>query len=137
MTATDAFHIFLGAALVAVGVLIAALADRIRSVRSTKEAAPRERESRVQSAPTPVVEWRRADKLHGPASKQQRSARTESKVQAGATDGADDVIAALVSAGYKKPIAAEATWACSSAERASVEDWTRAALRRCARGAMS
>jgi hypothetical protein len=50
------------------------------------------------------------------------------------TDGAEDVVAALVAAGYKKQIAADAALACSGAERATIEDWTRAALRRCARG---
>jgi Holliday junction resolvasome RuvABC DNA-binding subunit len=62
--------------------------------------------------------------------------RIESKVQA-STDGSADVIAALVQAGYKKPEAAEATWGCSAAERATIERWTGAALRRCALRAMS
>ena len=44
---------------------------------------------------------------------------------------------ALVAAGYKKPVATEATWACGAGERASIEGWTAAALRRCARGGMS
>jgi Holliday junction resolvasome RuvABC DNA-binding subunit len=50
---------------------------------------------------------------------------------------ADDVIAALMAAGYKKPIATEAALGCGQAERATIEHWTRAALRRCAKGVAS
>jgi hypothetical protein len=125
----NALSMLFGAALVALGVLAAALADRIRGLRISRETAPRERTSRAQSAPAviPVVE------LTATKPRQPR----EPKAAQTSTDGADDVIAALLGAGYKKPVATEATWACSAAERATVEGWTASALRRCARGGMS
>jgi len=128
----NALSMLFGAALVALGVLAAALADRIRGLRISREAASRERTSRTHSAPAviPVVE------LHPPAATKPRQPR-EPKAAPTSTDGADDVIAALIGAGYKKPIATEATWACSAADRATVEGWTASALRRCARGGMS
>jgi hypothetical protein len=129
----NALSMLFGAALVALGVLAAALADRIRGLRISREAASRERPSRAQSAPAviPVVE------LHPtPTATKPRQSR-EPKAAQTSTDGADDVIAALIGAGYKKPIATEATWACNAAERATVEGWTASALRRCARGGMS
>ena len=43
---------------------------------------------------------------------------------------ARDIIAALMSVGYKKPAATEAVMACSAADRATLERWTAAALRR-------
>jgi hypothetical protein len=142
MNLNSVLFMLLGAALVAVGVLAAALADRIRGQLPVREAAPRERASRTpspqptkspatQHAVIPVVELPRAPVV--PPAKPQR--RVEPKQPS--ADGADDVIAALVASGFKKPIATEATWACSVAERATVEDWMAAALRRCARGAMS
>jgi len=67
-------------------------------------------------------------------SERARAPRSQSKAQQAA---ADDVIAALVAAGHKKQVATEAVWGCSAAERATVEDWARASLRRCARGGMS
>lgn len=135
MTGTSILYMLLGAMLVAIGVLAAALADRIRGLRIAREAAPRERASRPQFAPAviPVVEA--AELLRATPAKP-RAPRAAPKVQTG-TDGADDVIAALVGSGYKKPIATEAAWACSSAERASVESWTLAALRRARSGGMS
>lgn len=140
MTLNSVLFMLLGAALVAVGVLASALADRIRGLRGSREtSSPRERTSRAAPAPQPsravisVVEA--AEPLRAtPPAKPQR--RVEPKPQPSA-DGSDDVITALVTAGYKKPIATEATWACTAAERATVEGWTAAAFRRCARGAMS
>jgi Holliday junction resolvasome RuvABC DNA-binding subunit len=131
----NALYMLFGAALVAIGVLAAALADRIRGIRASRETAPRERASRAPSVPAqsarqviPVVELPRA-----PMPKQPK-ARPEPKAD---TEGGDDVIAALVAAGFKKPVATEATWACSASERATIESWTASALRRCARGAAS
>lgn len=129
----NTLFMLLGAALVAIGVLAAAAADRIRGLRISREAAPRERAPRAPSVPAqqerqaiPVVE------LPRPTVPKQPKAPPKA-----ANDGSDDVIAALVATGFKKPVAAEATWACSAAERATVESWTAAALRRCARGGMS
>jgi len=135
MNLNSVLMMLLGAALVAVGVLANALADRIRGLKIAREAAPRERASRVQSAPAiiPVIE----PELVRPApAKPPRAPRIEPKPTA-MTEGGEDVIAALVAAGYKKPIATEATWACGAGERASIEGWTAAALRRCARGGLS
>lgn len=136
----NTLFMLLGAALVAIGVLAAAAADRIRGLRISREPAPRERSTRSQSPATqqerqptqqarqaiPVVELPRAPK--------QPKTPPGPKVE---TEGGDDVIAALMATGFKKPVATEATWACSAAERATVESWTAAALRRCARGGMS
>jgi len=128
MQLSNVLPTLLGAALVAIGVLAAALADRIRGVRPAREPVPASRAARAPRAAIEVVEPEPT-----PAPKPERAIREKPKAQ----DGAEDVIAALVGAGYKKPIATEATWACSQAERATIEDWTRAALRRCARGGMS
>jgi hypothetical protein len=126
----NALSMLFGAALVALGVLAAALADRIRGLRVTRrDAEPRERARREPSVPIqqaiPVVE----------TVKQPRAPRVEPKVAR--DEGGDDVIAALVASGFKKPVATEAAWACSAAERTTVEVWTACALRRCARGGMS
>ncbi len=145
MTTTDALHILFGAALVAIGVLVTALADRIRNLRAARETAPRERAGRAQHAhahaPAPasvIPVVTPADLFRpAPAAKQPRPPRAESRVAAASTEGGEDVITALVAAGYKKPVATDATWACSAAERATVESWTASALRRCARGGMS
>jgi len=140
MTGTSILYMLFGAALVAVGVLASALADRIRGLRISRDATPRERPSRVPSVPAhsvrsaiPVVEH--VEPLRAVPPKQARAPRAEPK---GAESGGDDVIAALIASGYKKPIATEATWACSAGERATVELWTVSALQRCARrGGMS
>lgn len=131
----NTLFMLLGAALVAIGVLAAAAADRIRGLRISREPAPRERTSRAPSVPAqqerqaiPVIDLPRATMPKQPKSPREPKAPS---------DGSDDVIAALVATGFKKPIATEATWACSAAERATVESWTAAALRHCARGGMS
>ena len=135
----NVLSMLLGAALVAIGVLAAALADRIRGLRVSRDAvAPRDRPSRVQSvhAAIPVVDSVELLRVTPAApAKPPRAPRAEAKVQS--ADGAEDVIAALIGAGYKKPTATEATWACSPAERATVESWVASALRRCVRGGMS
>jgi len=145
MTGTSILYMLFGAALVAVGVLASALADRIRGLRISREAAPpRERASRVPPVPAPVpahsvrsaIPVVDVEPLRTAPPKPPRSPRAEPKV-AESTDGGDDVIAALIASGYKKAIATEATWACGAAERATIESWTVSALRRCARGGMS
>src|SRR4029077_2628332 len=62
-----------------------------------------------------------------------KSPRSETKntSSSGPSPG-EDVITALVAAGFKQNIAATATWACDAKERATIEGWTTAALRRCA-----
>ncbi len=126
---TSVLYMLLGAALVAAGMLVPALADRVRSgggkSGSRREAAP----ARATAIPTaiPVVEPAtgllavKSPRVRGPAK----------------ADSATDVIAALVAAGYKKQVATEAAMGCSVADRATIEGWMAAALRRCARGGMS
>jgi hypothetical protein len=127
----------LGAVLVAIGVLAAALAERIRGPRITREAASRARTSRTPSvsAAIPVVEPVELFRMQPPVAKPH--VPRPAPASAPKTEGGDDVIAALIATGYKKPIATEATWACSATERATLEGWTVAALRRCAQGARS
>lgn len=119
MTGAAALHMLLGAALVALGVIAAALADRIRGLRVTRET------ERSRRAPIEVVESRPEPKT--------KSALTGQKAQG----MADEVIAALIATGYKKPAASEAVWGCTAQERETIEHWTRAALRRCAKGGLS
>jgi len=56
------------------------------------------------------------------------------KVPVMADTDEDLVVSALVSAGYKKPIAASAARACTAADRDTIERWIAAALRNAARG---
>jgi hypothetical protein len=100
-----------GAALVAIGVLATALADRIRGIGFAREVVA------TRSSTEPQVRARRVD----PKSR----------------DGAGDVIAALVAAGYKRQIATEAAWGCNADERTSIEGWAAAALRRASQGVPS
>lgn len=124
MTAAAALHMLLGAALVALGVIAAALADRIRGLRVAREP------ERSRRAPIEVVESRPEPKAKA---KSGESALAGQKAQG----MADEVLSALIAAGYKKPVASEAVWGCSAQERETIEHWTRAALRRCAKGAAS
>lgn len=120
----DVLYALLGGALVVFGILAAAVADRVRGIRAQQRtterpaAAPRTAVRSEQAEPEPV-------KLPRP--------RTEVRVR----EMADDVIAALVASGYKKAEAAEAAWGCGATERATIEGWTMAALRRAGKGAPS
>jgi Holliday junction resolvasome RuvABC DNA-binding subunit len=96
-------NLLLGAALVAIGVLAAALADRVRVVSGARD---------------------RTRRYVGEASS--RHSRN--------ADHEVEVIGALVDAGYRKRVAVAATAGCAPEQRATVEAWTRAALRRCAHG---
>jgi hypothetical protein len=160
-TESAVLNMLLGAGLVALGVLVTAFADRIRGQRASREVMPRERETMPRERegmhherevmPRERETMPREREPHGaPAApnsipvvehvaRYRPSPATPTKASVSPTiqpraDGGEDVVAALVAAGYKKQMAAEATWACGAAERATVEDWTRAALRRCARG---
>lgn len=121
--------VLLGAALVAIGVLAGALADRFRGIRlaGSRAADPRDRHPAAAKSLRESAELVQAQR---PAAK--RASRSESAAQS----EANDVIAALVTAGYKRPKATEAVWGCGAGERETIEGWTRAALR-CARGAAS
>jgi len=124
----------LGAALVALGVLAAALADRIRGIRAREIAAPRRASVQATSRviePAEVL-------VEAPAitRRQARGSKTQDAAQR--LDGmAGDVVAALVAAGYRKSVAAEAVEGCGATERATIEGWTTAALRRCTKGGAS
>jgi hypothetical protein len=109
---TSLLHMLLGATLVVIGILTAALADRIRGLRVSREIAPRARSA--------VIPMTRVTTAHA-------------EIKPPADGPEDNVIAVLVTAGYQRQIAVEATLACSGVERASIEGWTRAALRRCTR----
>jgi hypothetical protein len=115
---TSLLHMLLGAALIVIGVLTAALADRIRGLRASREIAPRAR-------PAVIPMIKDVEQGHTKVT----TARTGRYA-----DDPEDVITVLVTAGYTKQIATEATRACSGVERATIEGWTRAALRRCTRG---
>ena len=130
MTAAAALEMLFGAALVAIGVLAAALADRIRasrprrarSIEDSRELVPVPSQPKIE-----VVEAESAPARLAPKKTSRDKAQTM----------ADEVIAALIAAGYKKAVAAEAVWGCNAQDRETIERWTGAALRRCARGGMS
>lgn len=139
MQLSNILHTLLGAALVSIGFLLAMLAERLKAARADRTAQV----SRPQPlrAPIPVVEP--ADLLRStPAVKPARATRAEPKPAEPKADAnteiADEVINALVMAKHKRPLAVEATWACTAAERTTIESWMAAALRRCAqRGGLS
>lgn len=118
-----------GAALVAVGVLISAVADRIRGARLMREVAP----SKRAAAAAPKSAERQIEVVEV-----EQPARPRAKAKAPAVhDNAMDVVEALRAAGYKREVAIEAVGNCTVAERATIEAWTAAALRRAAKGAVS
>jgi hypothetical protein len=119
----DLLHILLGAALVSTGVLAGALADRIRGLRIERIERRQAPQPRQHESSWPIPDKRRGQEVL--------------KIQAPPSRDAADVIAALVASGYKKSVASEAAMRCTAAERASIESWTRAALRNCAQGASS
>jgi hypothetical protein len=153
----DLGHVVVGAALVTIGVLVAALADRIRGLRGAGDRialADRIRGLRGTRDTGACLRAGRAQPRHDvlaavqpavfpqsePAvTKENRASRAATRIHSTkpTVDGANHVIAALVGAGYKKATATESTWACSEAERATTEDWARAALRRCSLGGIS
>jgi hypothetical protein len=112
----DVLHMLLGAALVCLGVLAAAYADRVRQLRVNRQAAP----SRETVRPA------RKD----PATAVALMSRPATSIN----PEAEDVIAALQCAGYKKSLATQAALSCTAHEQLSPETWMTAALRRCAQG---
>jgi hypothetical protein len=132
---TSILYTLLGGALVVIGVLAAAVADRVRGLRITRErpqVAVANLPSRKQDG-SAAAEIQHADHPAAIA----RTRWNVGRKPAESTAVADEVIAALVAAGYKKPIASEATWSCNAADRATIESWTAAALRRAGKGAPS
>ncbi len=120
-------YMAIGALLCGLGVIAGGLADRIRHIR-TVTTAPQ-----IQTARPP--KWPRHDAT-ADASRVAWSATPDiSPTKARDKEMAAEVVSALVASGYKKTQASEAAWNCTAAERTTIEDWTRAALRRCAKGA--
>lgn len=116
MTNSEIAHLvvgaFAGGILLALGVVIGAVADRIRGRGAT---VPRYRASKAAGA-HPVREIVKL--AHGTDIATDASSRM-----------AADVQRALVTAGYDKATAQIAVAACAGSERATLEAWTRAALR--------
>lgn len=154
MTGTAVLNALFGAALVALGVLTAALADYIRGIRLQRERAARDLTPRAAVTPAParaarapieVVERRVFEPRREAGDVSEAELMPPSRALKPKTPGveskmktmADDVIAALVAAGYKRPNAAEATWGCNAAERSTIEHWTAAALQKAGRGSRS
>ena len=100
----DVVNLLLGAALVVIGVVAAALADRIRGVRSTRESGPR-----------------------AAATGSKAFASRDTSISANDVVR-QEVIGALVTAGFPKRAAAAATAGCTPEQRTTPEAWTRAAL---------
>jgi hypothetical protein len=125
------FAIFLmGAGGAAIHVIASAVADRIRGIRYTRERVAREPQpSRDRKDPKP---WSSARPAAPPLLDRGLSQRELMEAQGfNATDPrARDIVAALMSVGYKKAAATEAVMGCSAADRATLELWTAAALRR-------
>ena len=117
-------YTFLGAALVTIGVFIAALAERVRALGAARTT--RQPSALRTAAPPPPIEVVEAE-LVAPREGVKQKTRGM----------ADEVIAALVAAGYKKPAASEATWSCTQTDRLTIERWTAAALRRAMKGGVS
>jgi Holliday junction resolvase RuvA-like protein len=127
----DLLHILLGAALICLGVLTGAIADRIRGVvrarrehRDTMAAPAGVRREQRDATPVPAARpAKRGEQWMSPAGRAAEQENIDREV----------VSAALVSAGYSKKVAEEAISACAARERETIETWTRAALRRCMR----
>jgi hypothetical protein len=147
---SNVLFILLGASLVAVGVLTTALAERLRGNAPTEEKRPQAPRTVVAEptemprTPTVTRSAREVTPLVTPPATGTemprtptvtRVARAETKITSPGLG--ENVISALVAAGYKRTMAAEATWACDKTERASIGAWTAAALRRCAPGGVS
>lgn len=127
---TGLAYALLGAILVAIGVVAGGFADRVRGIRFVRVAVPRERTRRSAPAGRAMSDATESHQVE-PVRSNRRRARSFplGAPQLNLVD-AEDVIAALVAAGFKKPIATEAACGCSEAERTTIEEWTRAALRR-------
>lgn len=144
----NVLFILLGAGLVTVGFLAAALAERIRGVRGMKTSERPEEQARRAPRPsmlptepagmprTPTV-MRNLPTRKPPLTVDEPAVTRTPRAPHQTPSPGEDVIAALIAAGYKRTVASEATWACDTAERATIEHWTASALRRCGRGKLS
>ena len=134
MTLANIGFMLLGALLLAGGVLVASLADRVRGLRADRRGqAPRV--PRQAAAPRAPREFDPSDTIFVPDEDPgvaRRVDRTPPKIKPAPIDVgmATDVVNALVAAGYNKRAATSAVQACDASERGSLTNWTRAALRR-------
>lgn len=119
---------FIGAVLVTIGVLGAALADRIRGVKLERK--------RAVSAASTIWETPPSTYYAGPDKAAVARAKKPAAPMITVDPMLDEVVDLLVGTGYKKPTALVAANGCTPAERATIESWSRAALRRAA-GRMS
>jgi len=132
----DVLHILLGAALVAIGVIATGVADRIRGLRIQRPQLQQPRTARAEEPSTSptrdqsVVVAQRDDVK----TDRVRGTRPPSAPPAPPRERGD-VIAALIGSGYRKQDAIAAADACVAAERATLESWTRSALRHARGGA--
>jgi hypothetical protein len=115
---TDILYMLLGGVLVVFGVMAAALADRVRGIKQAGWWAGDSRDA-VAAIPTTPPRVRLESIPSIPSAAEQ------------------DVIAALVASGYKKAAATDAARGCTAADRATIEGWTAAALRRAGKGVLS
>lgn len=138
MTFVNFAFMLLGAFLLAGGVLVAALADRVRAIlaqrsdrRDQASRAPRQTETRASRERREIAP---SDTIFVPDEDPVATRRSDRLPRAKAPpidDGMEaDVVNALVAAGYNKRVARSAVQACAASERGSLSDWTRAALRR-------
>jgi hypothetical protein len=146
----NVLFMLLGTGLVTVGFLAAAYAERIRGARAMKilERPTTRPQEQQASRPSSTIEPAAMSHARSSAHREMTNAPAEmprtptitrisrATRQAPPSPG-DEVVAALIAAGYKRTIAAEATWACGEAERTTIENWTVSALRRCAQGGPS
>lgn len=143
MTLANFGFLFLGAMLVAGGILVASLADRVRGLRisrrESRRAVPRQQPTataakavEIDPADTIFVpDEDPADTIFVPDEDPKAARRDDHEADMA------DVIAALVAVGYNKRAATRAVKACTAIERGSLTDWTRAALLRSREEAVS
>jgi hypothetical protein len=147
----NVLFMLLGAGLVIIGVITTAYAERIRASRSmetAKSPTTHGQERRPPRPPVITIEPAEMPRTRSPAPRETDAGppempripavtRTARAPRQTTSNSGDDVVAALMAAGYKRTIATEATWACGEAERTTIEHWTASALRRCGRGSLS
>lgn len=143
MTLANVGFMLLGALLLAGGVLVSSLADRIRGLRAQHRDQQQSRAPRKAAAPKAVPsDYDPSDTIFVPdedpaATRRGDRPLSRAKIAPVDTGMAADVVNALVAAGYNKRVAASAAAACDVSERGSLADWTRAALRRSHEGVAS
>lgn len=126
----SATSMLLGAALVAVGVLVSALADRIRGIRADRrEQSSRAPRASSTRAPATPAQW------HDGYSAQHDNIPVATPMAPKMADDPrmDDVVSALVDAGFKRPAAAKAAASVDMIDRSDLATWMQAAFRQAGR----